>query len=92
MAIKKSDLYSSFWGYLQGITGLPANLFYGTGIPACILVLDKKNAVARRSLFMIDAFSDVNAEIAALEQRRDKTRTLKQGMMQELLTGKTNLL
>ena len=28
-------------GYLKGIIGLPANLFYGTGIPACILVLDK---------------------------------------------------
>ncbi len=31
-------------GYLKGIIGLPANLFYGTGIPACILVLDKENA------------------------------------------------
>jgi type I restriction enzyme M protein len=28
-------------GYIKGIIGLPANLFYGTGIPACILVLDK---------------------------------------------------
>ena len=36
--------------------------------------------------------SDMDAEIAALEQRRDKTRALKQGMMQELLTGKTRLL
>lgn len=36
--------------------------------------------------------SDMDAEIAALEQRRDKTRELKQGMMQELLTGKTRLL
>lgn len=42
-------------GYLQGIIGLPANLFYGTGIPACILVLDKQNAVARKAIFMIDA-------------------------------------
>ncbi|MEM6257438.1 MAG: type I restriction-modification system subunit M [Planctomycetota bacterium] len=42
-------------GYLQGIIGLPANLFYGTGIPACILVLDKLNAVARKGIFMIDA-------------------------------------
>ena len=37
------------------IIGLPANLFYGTGIPTCILVLDKENAHARRSIFMIDA-------------------------------------
>jgi type I restriction enzyme S subunit len=36
--------------------------------------------------------SDMDAEIAALEQKRDKTRALKQGMMQELLTGKTRLL
>lgn len=42
-------------GYLKGIIGLPANLFYGTGIPACILVLDKENAVSRKGIFMIDA-------------------------------------
>ena len=42
-------------GYLKGIIGLPANLFYGTGIPACILVLDKDNAQARKGIFMIDA-------------------------------------
>ncbi len=42
-------------GYLVGIVGLPANLFYGTGIPACILVIDKDNATARRGVFMIDA-------------------------------------
>jgi type I restriction enzyme M protein len=42
-------------GYLKGIIGLPANLFYGTGIPACILVLDKENATARKGIFMIDA-------------------------------------
>ncbi|MDO8177845.1 MAG: N-6 DNA methylase [Undibacterium sp.] len=42
-------------GVLKGIIGLPANLFYGTGIPACILVLDKENATARAGVFMIDA-------------------------------------
>ena len=42
-------------GILKGIIGLPANLFYGTGIPACILVLDKENATARRGVFMVDA-------------------------------------
>jgi type I restriction enzyme S subunit len=36
--------------------------------------------------------SDMDAEIAALEQRREKTRALKQGMMQELLTGRTRLV
>jgi len=42
-------------GTLKAIIGLPANLFYGTGIPACILVLDKENATARKGIFMIDA-------------------------------------
>ena len=42
-------------GILKGIIGLPANLFFGTGIPACILVLDKENAAARKGVFMIDA-------------------------------------
>jgi type I restriction enzyme M protein len=42
-------------GILKGIIGLPANLFYGTGIPACILVIDKENAQARKGIFMIDA-------------------------------------
>ena len=42
-------------GYIKGIIGLPANLFYGTGIPACIIVIDKKDAYARKGIFMIDA-------------------------------------
>lgn len=42
-------------GYVKGIIGLPANLFYGTGIPACIIVLDKENAENRKGIFMIDA-------------------------------------
>ena len=42
-------------GFIKGIIGLPANLFYGTGIPACILVIDKEDAGVRRGIFMIDA-------------------------------------
>jgi type I restriction enzyme M protein len=42
-------------GYLKGIIGLPANLFFGTGIPACIVVVDKQNAHTRKGIFMIDA-------------------------------------
>jgi len=42
-------------GYIAGIIGLPANLFYGTGIPACIVVIDKEDAHARKGIFMIDA-------------------------------------
>ena len=41
--------------YIKGIIGLPANLFYGTGIPACILIIDKENAHVRNGIFMIDA-------------------------------------
>jgi len=42
-------------GFIKGIIGLPANLFYGTGIPACILIIDKENAEARKGVFMVDA-------------------------------------
>ena len=42
-------------GFIKGIIGLPANLFYGTGIPACILVLDKEGAAGRKGIFMVDA-------------------------------------
>ncbi|MGO3752015.1 MAG: N-6 DNA methylase [Peptoniphilaceae bacterium] len=41
--------------YIKGIVGLPSNLFYGTGIPACIIIIDKENADKREGLFMIDA-------------------------------------
>jgi type I restriction enzyme M protein len=42
-------------GLIKGIIGLPANLFYGTGITACIVVIDKEHAHARTGIFMIDA-------------------------------------
>ena len=42
-------------GYVKAIIGLPTNLFYGTGIPACLIVLDKEHAAARKGIFMIDA-------------------------------------
>lgn len=45
-------------GLIKGIIGLPANLFYGTGIPACIIVIDKENAAEREGIFMIDASRD----------------------------------
>ena len=40
---------------IKGIIGLPANLFYGTSIAACILVIDKQNAAGRTGIFMVDA-------------------------------------
>ena len=42
-------------GFIKGVIGLPSNLFYGTGIPACIIVIDKENAHVRRGIFMVDA-------------------------------------
>ena len=42
-------------GLIKGIIGLPANLFYGTGIPACIVVLDKEGAKERKDIFMVNA-------------------------------------
>lgn len=51
-AIRKRILQQ---GYIKGIIGLPANLFYGTGIPACIIVLDKENSAARKGVFFVDA-------------------------------------
>ena len=42
-------------GYIKGVIGLPANLFYGTGIPACIIMIDKENAEIRKSIFVLDA-------------------------------------
>ena len=40
---------------IKGIIGLPGNLFFGTGIPACIIVIDKENAASSEGLFMINA-------------------------------------
>lgn len=42
-------------GVVKGVIGLPPNLFYGTGIPACLIVLDKENKESRKGIFMIDA-------------------------------------
>lgn len=42
-------------GWIKAVIGLPANLFYGTGIPACVLILDKEEPEKRKGIFMIDA-------------------------------------
>lgn len=41
--------------YISGIIGLPSNLFYGTGIPACIIIIDKEYANAAKGVYIIDA-------------------------------------
>ncbi len=45
-------------GYIKGVIGLAPNLFYGTSIPACVIILDKENAHARKGVFVIDASKD----------------------------------
>lgn len=45
-------------GWLEAIIGLPAGLFYGTGIPACLLVMNKKDAQARKHVVFINADRD----------------------------------
>jgi type I restriction enzyme M protein len=42
-------------GWLEAVIGLPAGLFYGTGIPACVLVFDKKDAATRKDVLFINA-------------------------------------
>ena len=42
-------------GFIKGVIGLPPNLFYGTGIPACIVVIDRAYAESRKGVFLIDA-------------------------------------
>ncbi|MHA1974858.1 MAG: type I restriction-modification system subunit M [Candidatus Hodarchaeales archaeon] len=41
-------------GYIKAVIGLPPNLFFGTSIPACIIILDKENSDSRDGIFMID--------------------------------------
>jgi type I restriction enzyme M protein len=52
-AVIRSNLIKR--GYIKGIIGLPPNLFFGTGIPACIVVVDKEATSQRQGIFMIDA-------------------------------------
>lgn len=42
-------------GFIKAIVALPSNLFYGTSIPAAIIILDKEGAADRKGIFMIDA-------------------------------------
>lgn len=72
----------------------------GRAIGSTFLEISKKETAALELRFpeqdeqtaVAEVLSDMDAEIAALEQRRNKTHALKQGMMQELLTGKTRLV
>ena len=95
----KEELADGFKGYLQYIPALKGELTkVATGVSVYGLL--KRNIedislllpkVAEQQAIAA-VLSDMDAEIAALEQRRDKTRLLKQGMMQELLTGRIRLV
>ena len=71
----------------NGQTGSQMNL--NTKIIEIEMISFPRNHKEQQAIATV--LSDRDAEIVALEQRRDKTRALKQGMMQELLTGKTRL-
>ena len=94
----RERLADGFKGYLQFIPSVKASLIrLATGISVYGV---SKNNVKSIEVFLplVDeqrgiaaVLSDMDAEIAALERKRDKTRLLKQGMMQELLTGRIRL-
>jgi len=73
-----------------------AGVSYGTHMPRSDWTVLGKCSVLLPPLpeqtAIAATLSDMDAELAALEARRDKTRLLKLGMMEELLTGKTRLI
>ena len=91
--LDKRFLYHALKGAQSSIMGLRV----GSGLPNV-----QKSALAafkistpsdpREQAAIAAVLSDMDDELSALEARRDKTRALKQGMMQELLTGKTRLI
>lgn len=96
---KKEFLSDGFKGYLQYIPAVKDSLIrLATGISVYGI---SKNNIKSISVHIPDTIeqqsivtilSDMDAEIAALEEKREKTVALKKGMMQELLTGKTRLV
>jgi type I restriction enzyme S subunit len=91
--IVKRFLYHALKGQQSAIMGLRV----GSGLPnvqktALFAFKLRYPATEAEQTAIPEVLSDMDAELAALEQRRDKTRALKQGMMQELLTGKKRLV
>ena len=62
--------------YIKGIIGLPANLFFGTGIPACIIIIEKSEAAGRKGVFMIDAKSGYIKDSAKNRLREQDIRRI----------------
>jgi len=75
-------------GYIKGIIGLPTNLLYGTGVPSCIVVIDKLDTHTRKGIFFVDASAgfvtdgeknrlrdtDVNKSVEIFKARLDVPR------------------
>ena len=101
-AIRKEILQR---GFIKGIIGLPANLFYGTGIPACIIVLDKEHAAARKGIFMMDASKgfikdgnknrlreqDLHKIVDTFNQQRDTSKYARMVSLAEIEANDFNL-
>lgn len=95
----KGLLANGFKGYLQFIPTVKAALIrFATGISVYGVSKNNVRSIevqlpkANEQTAIAAVLSDMDAEIAALEARRDKTHALKQGMMQELLTGGIRLI
>ncbi len=78
-------------GWLEAVIGLPAGLFYGTGIPACLLVMNKKDARSRKHVVFINADRDYGESRAQVFLRAEDIsrivhayRTLTSGKAEEL--------
>ena len=92
MALRKSQIYSSLWRSCDELRGMSTgdggrgglNLQIIRAIELPFPTIDEQRAIAA-------ILSDMDTEIASLKQRRDKIHALKQGMMQQLLTGKIRL-
>jgi type I restriction enzyme M protein len=86
MAIKKSELYSSLWQSCDELRGGMDASQYKDYVPTLLFVkyVSDKYARDRNALIEVPkggSFADMDAEIAGLEVRRDKTKAIKQGMM-----------
>ena len=62
--------------YIRGIISLPPNLFFGTGIPACIIIIDKAKARSSKGIFMIDARSGFTKDGAKNRLREQDIRRI----------------
>ena len=97
MAIKKSELYSSLWASCDELRGGMDASQYKDYVLTMLFVKYVSDKYAGNTMSLIEvpkgaSFEDMDAEIEVLEAKKAKHQDIKQGMMQELLTGKTRLV